>query len=99
MSAFIKLLHIKNKLAALHTRDHQASEMIERGQRLKAEVAIKIEAAEAELARAVAAPVEGNVDPTGWLPNELMILILLHLVCSFDDCRATGGTGCAEIVR
>eukprot|EP00035_Acanthoeca_spectabilis_P018140 m.383170 g.383170 ORF g.383170 m.383170 type:complete len:97 (+) comp16728_c0_seq10:2722-3012(+) len=50
MSAFIKLLQIKNKLAALHARDHQASEMIERGQRLKAEVAIKIEAAEAELA-------------------------------------------------
>ena len=88
MSAFIKLLQIKNKLAQLHTRDHQASEMIERGQRLKAEVAIKIEAAEAELASAVSASVEGNVDPTGWLPNELMILILLHLVYSFDDCRS-----------
>eukprot|EP00035_Acanthoeca_spectabilis_P018145 m.383069 g.383069 ORF g.383069 m.383069 type:complete len:87 (+) comp16728_c0_seq3:722-982(+) len=43
MSAFIKVLQIKNKLAALHARDHQASEMIERGQRLKAEVAIKMQ--------------------------------------------------------
>ena len=54
--------------------------MIERGQRLQAEVAVEIEAAEAELASAVAAPVEGDVDPTGWLPTELMILVLSNVV-------------------
>ena len=86
MSAYARIRQIKRRLANLHARDAEAAMMIERGQRLKAEVAVEIEAAEAELASAVAAPVERNEDPMGWLPNELVILVLWHVV-ELEGCR------------
>ena len=66
-------------------QDAEASEMIQRGQRLKTEVEAEIEEAEAELAAVVAAPVGSGVDPTSWIPDELMIMILLHVVF-LDSC-------------
>ena len=81
--------------------------MIERGQCLKAVVAKEIQATEAELASAVSAPAEGNVDPTSWLPNELVIMILFHALYTYgapyDGCQrckgcARDGTRCVEIV-
>eukprot|EP00035_Acanthoeca_spectabilis_P017128 m.357719 g.357719 ORF g.357719 m.357719 type:complete len:172 (-) comp16616_c1_seq13:614-1129(-) len=87
MSAYAQLNLIKHRLAVLHIRDAEADQMIKRGHRLKAEVAVEIEAAESELASAVAAPLECDEDPTGWLPNELMILILLHQLYGLDGCR------------
>eukprot|EP00035_Acanthoeca_spectabilis_P017136 m.357590 g.357590 ORF g.357590 m.357590 type:complete len:336 (-) comp16616_c1_seq4:1730-2737(-) len=87
MSAYAQLNLIKHRLAVLHIRDAEADQMIERGHRLKAEVAVEIEAAESELASAVAAPLECDEDPTGWLPNELMIMVLLHVVF-LEECRS-----------
>ena len=45
MAAYARLNHIKRRLAILHIRDTEADQMIERGHRLKAEVAVEIEAA------------------------------------------------------
>ena len=87
MAAYARLNHIKRRLAILHIRDTEADQMIERGHCLKAEVAVEIEAAESELASAVAAPLECDEDPTGWLPNELMIMVLLHVVF-LEECRS-----------
>ena len=42
-------------------------------------VASEIASVEAELEAAVEAAVTDGVDPTGWLPNELMIMILLRV--------------------
>ena len=90
MSAYTRICQIKTRLAQLHARDAEMDEAIQRMQREKAEVATAIEQAEVELEAAVAAPVDGGEDPTSWLPDELMILILLQVVL-FEGCGAVSG--------
>ena len=43
-------------------------------------MAASIEQAEAELEAAVAAPVAEREDPTLWLPDELLLLILVQVM-------------------
>lgn len=77
MVVYSQITLIKQRLAQLRARNAEADELIERGQRLKVEVAIDIEKTEAELAAAASAPMDNGHDPTLWLPDELMILIFL----------------------
>jgi WD40 repeat protein len=79
---------IKIRIAELKRRDAEALELIERGQdleqiereqRVRAEVAVEMTQAKAALDALVAAPVPSGEDPTTWLPDELLILILLQV--------------------
>jgi hypothetical protein len=77
---------IKTRIAELNRRDAEALEQIERGeeqiqreQRVRDEVAVEMTQAKAELDTLVAAPIPSGEDPTAWLPDELLILILLQV--------------------
>jgi hypothetical protein len=54
-------------------------EQIRREQRVRDEVADELTQARAELDALVAAPVPSGEDPTAWLPDELLILIVLQV--------------------
>jgi WD40 repeat protein len=88
---------IKTRIAELNRRDTEALEQIERGreqiqreQRVRDEVAVEMNQANAELDALVAAPIPAGVDPTAWLPDELLILILLQV---------GWGRGCEAVCR
>jgi hypothetical protein len=99
--AHIRIRSIKTCIVELHARDTEArqqierdegqiqrlQEQIQRGQRVRDEVAVEMAAAKAELDAAVAAPVACGVDPTVWLADELLILILLQVGWG-GQCRA-----------
>jgi hypothetical protein len=77
---------IKTRIAELNRRDAEALDQIERGreqiqraQRVRDEVAVEMTQATAELDALVEAPVSSGEDPTTWVPDELLILILLHV--------------------
>jgi WD40 repeat protein len=77
---------IKTRIAELRARDAEALEQIQRGeeqiqraQRVRGEIDVEMTQATAELDALVAAPVPAGVDPTAWLPDELLILILLQV--------------------
>eukprot|EP00035_Acanthoeca_spectabilis_P008098 m.148512 g.148512 ORF g.148512 m.148512 type:complete len:67 (+) comp14212_c0_seq1:132-332(+) len=52
---------------------------VDRIERERSEVAAAIEQPDAELEAMMAAPLAGGEDPTPWLPDELMVLILLQV--------------------
>jgi hypothetical protein len=88
---------IKTRIAELNRRDAEALAQIERGreqiereQRVRDEVAVEMTQATAELEALVAAPVPTGLDPTAWLPDELLILILLQV---------GWGGGCEAVCR
>jgi WD40 repeat protein len=77
---------IKTRIAELNRRDAEALELIERGeeqiqreQRVRDEVAVELTQATAELDALVAAPAPSGVDPTAWLPDELLIFIVVQV--------------------
>jgi hypothetical protein len=84
---------VKTRIAELNRRDAEALEQIKRGeeqiergeeqiqreQRVRDEVAVEMTHATTELDALVAAPVPSGEDPTAWLPDELLILILLQV--------------------
>jgi hypothetical protein len=77
---------IKTRIAELHARDAEARTQIERGeeqiqreQRVRDEVAVEMKQAKAELDALVAVPIPSGEDPTAWLPDELLTLILLQV--------------------
>jgi outer membrane protein assembly factor BamB len=70
---------IKTRIAGLHTRDAEALEQIQREQQVRAKVAVEMIQAKAELDALVAAPMPSGEDPTAWLADELLILILLQV--------------------
>jgi hypothetical protein len=71
---------IKARITQLRARDAEISERIERDRREQGEVHAALAEAEAELEVEVLAPVANGVDPTEWLPEELLMAILLHVV-------------------
>jgi WD40 repeat protein len=82
------------KLAELRARDAELTERIERGHlrdhREREEVRGALRETEAELEAAVLAPVAGGVDPTAWLPDEILWMILVRVlagVCAGWVCR------------
>eukprot|EP00035_Acanthoeca_spectabilis_P033516 m.24106 g.24106 ORF g.24106 m.24106 type:complete len:426 (-) comp6027_c0_seq1:128-1405(-) len=78
-SEFERVHAMQARLAQLRARGLEIAARIEREQRMGAEVTAAIERAEAELAAAVAAPVASGEDPTLWLPDELLLLVLLRV--------------------
>jgi WD40 repeat protein len=77
---------IKTRIAELNRRDTEALEQIERlreqiqrEERVRDEVAVEMTQANTELDTMVAAPIPSGEDPTAWLPDELLILILLQV--------------------
>jgi WD40 repeat protein len=77
---------IKTRIAELNRRDAEALEQIERGQeqikrdqQVRDEVTVEMPQANAELDALVVAPIPSGDDPTAWLPDELLILILLQV--------------------
>lgn len=78
---------IKQRIKTLEARDAELAERQARIERERAEVDAAIEQAEAELEAAVAAPVVGGDDPTLWLPDELLFLVLAQVGFT-KDCTA-----------
>jgi WD40 repeat protein len=82
---------LKAQIVQLHARDatiterierdhREQDERIERAQREQDEVRAALAEAEAELELEVLAPVANGVDPTEWLPEELLMVILIQVV-------------------
>jgi hypothetical protein len=63
-----------------HARDAKITEQTERDHRKQDEVRAALAEAEAELVLEVNAPVANGVDPTEWLPEELLMAILIQVV-------------------
>jgi hypothetical protein len=79
-----------DKVVLLRTRDAELTERIERDLREREEVRGALSETEAELEKAVQAPVAGGVDPTAWLPDEIVYMILVQVLA--------GGT-CGRVCR
>eukprot|EP00035_Acanthoeca_spectabilis_P018412 m.391085 g.391085 ORF g.391085 m.391085 type:complete len:440 (+) comp16758_c3_seq1:24-1343(+) len=79
---------IKQRLNTLQSRHAELAESKEQIEREMADVATAIEQVEAELKATVAAPISGGDDPTLWLPDELLLLILglVAFVCDTCSC-------------
>jgi hypothetical protein len=84
--AQINVRAIRTRIVQLHARDAKVlkkivllQEQIEREQWERDEVAVEVAKTEAELEAAIQAPVVAEEDPTEWLADELMILILLQV--------------------
>jgi WD40 repeat protein len=75
--ASLRLDALKVRVAQLRTRDTELTERIGRDCREQAEVREALVEAESEL---VLAPVPNDVDPTAWLPEELLMAILIQVV-------------------
>lgn len=71
---------IKERLAELLIRESEQRRQIAESEACLATVVQEIEVAEAELEAAITAPVAGEEDPTLWLPDELVLAILLRVV-------------------
>jgi hypothetical protein len=74
----------------LRARDAEITERIERDLREREEVRAALRETEVELETMVQAPVAGGVDPTAWLPDELLWMILVQVL--------VGGT-CERVCR
>jgi hypothetical protein len=96
-AASLRVDGLKTRIASLRARDtafteqierdqRELTEQIERDHREQAEVRGALAAAEAELEVEVHAPVANGVDPTAWLPDELLMAILIH-VAAGGACR------------
>jgi hypothetical protein len=88
---------VETRIAELNRRDAEAllqiqrgEEQIQREQRVRDEVAVELTQAKAERDALVAAPIPSGEDPTAWLPDELLILILLQV---------GWGRGCEAVCR
>jgi WD40 repeat protein len=68
------------RVAHLRARNTELTERIERDHREQAEVRVALAEAEAELEVEVLTPVANGVDPTEWLPEELLMAILIQVV-------------------
>jgi WD40 repeat protein len=75
--ASLRLDALKVRVAQLRARDTELTERIERDRCEQAEVREALAEAETEL---VLAPVPNDVDPTAWLPEELLMAILIQVV-------------------
>jgi hypothetical protein len=70
----------KAQIVQLRARDAEITERIECDHRERGEVRAALAEAEAELEVEVNAPVANGVDPTEWLPEELLMAILIQVV-------------------
>jgi WD40 repeat protein len=75
--ASLRLDALKVRVAQLRARGTELTERIERDRREQAEVREALAEAETEL---VLAPVPNGTDPTAWLPEELLMAILIQVV-------------------
>lgn len=73
------MCEIKQRLKTLKARDAELVESRDRIERERAELAKVIGQTEAELEVAVAAPLPDGEDPKLWLPDEMLIMVLLHV--------------------
>jgi hypothetical protein len=78
--ASLRVDALKAKIVQLRSRDAEITEQIERDHRERGEVRAALAEAEAELELEVIAPVANGVDPTEWLPEELLMAILIQVV-------------------
>jgi WD40 repeat protein len=78
--AALRVDALKAKVVQLRTQAVEIAERIERDQREQGEVRTALAEAEAELEVEVNAPVANGVDPTAWLPEELLMAILIQVV-------------------
>jgi WD40 repeat protein len=85
---YVHSLH--TKIAQLRTREALITERIKRYRREREEVRGALGETKAELETAVQAPAAGGVDPTAWLPDELLCMILVRVLA--------GGT-CGRVCR
>jgi hypothetical protein len=74
---YIRVEGIKGVLTKLRAREHELRETEARVQTARVGIAAEIAVAESELDDAVNAPVRKGQDPTLWLPDELLMAILL----------------------
>jgi hypothetical protein len=71
---------IRARVSQLRARDAEITERIERDLREREEVRGVLRETEAELETVVQAPVAGGVDPTAWLPDEILWMILVRVL-------------------
>jgi hypothetical protein len=80
--ASLRVDAIKARITQLRARVTEIAERIERDRREQAEVRGALAETEAELEVEVLVPVANGVDPTEWLPEELLVAILLQVVAA-----------------
>jgi WD40 repeat protein len=78
--ASLRIDVLKARITQLRTREMELTKQIERDHREQAEVRDALAEVEAELEVEVLAPVANGVDPTEWLPEELLMAILIQVV-------------------
>jgi WD40 repeat protein len=78
--AALRIDALKARIAQLRAQETKLTERIDRDSREHAEVREAVAEAEAELDVEVLAPVANGVDPTEWLPEELLMAILIQVV-------------------
>jgi WD40 repeat protein len=71
---------LKSKVVQLRSQDAEITERIGRDHRERDEVRAALAETEAQLEVEVNAPVANGVDPTEWLPEELLMAILIQVV-------------------
>eukprot|EP00035_Acanthoeca_spectabilis_P008023 m.147507 g.147507 ORF g.147507 m.147507 type:complete len:412 (+) comp14184_c0_seq1:188-1423(+) len=72
-----RVCEIRERLEQHRARHTEALQQIEAATRVRDQMEAEMAAAEAELEAAVQAPVPSGEDPTRWLPDELVITIML----------------------
>lgn len=77
---------IKSKLSQLAAQGAEATKMIQRGREILDNVTSETAAVQAELSVLVQSPVPGGIDPTLWLPDEVLVAILCYLPYAWTVC-------------
>jgi hypothetical protein len=78
--AALRVNELKARIAHFRARKTELAERIERDRREQVSVRRELAEAEAELDVEVHTPVANGVDPTAWLPEELLMDILIQVV-------------------